>query len=127
MIVVIDLKEPLEEFAETFGVYPHDTDSMWYVADMFDMLTRAALDSNKGYKEQVDGLIRKIQDETGESRGACQSACDLAITQILNKMDEVFANVRHIDLFKTSKDIKRVAESKSLYVINIQELPVTYI
>jgi hypothetical protein len=127
MVIVIDFKDPLEAFAEAFGVYPHDTDSMWYVADMFDMLVKASLDSNKGYKEQVDGLIRKIQDESGESRGMCQSACDLAITQVLNKMDEVFANVRHIDLFKTSKDIKRVADSKSLYVINIQELPVTYI
>lgn len=127
MVVIIEFREALEEFAETFGVYPHDTDSMWYVADMFDMLVKAALDSDKGYKELVDGLIIKIQNESGEGRGVCQSACDLAITQILKKMDEVFANVRHVDLFKTAKDIRRVADSQSLYVINIQELPVTYI
>lgn len=127
MVIVIDFKEALEEFAEAFGVYPHDMDSMWYVADMMDMLIKAALDSNKGYKELVDGLVIKIQNESGEARGACQSACDLAITQILKKMDEVFASVRHVDLFKTAKDIRRVADSVSLYAINIQEFPVTYI
>lgn len=127
MIIVIDFRDPLVEFADSFGVHQYDTDSMWYVADLFDMLVRAALDSNKEYKEQVNGLIRKLQDETGESRGVCQSACDLAITQILDKMDEIFANVRHVDLYKTSKDVKRVSTSGSLYAINIQDLPVTYI
>jgi hypothetical protein len=127
MIILIDFKCPLEAFAETFGVYPYDDDSMWYVVDLFDALVYAALDSNKGYKELIDRLVSRIENESGESRSACQSACDLAITQILHLMDEIFANIRHVDLFKTAKDIQRIGDSKSLYTINISELPVSYI
>lgn len=128
MRILIDFRDALVEFAYTLGVHPDDTDSMWYVAGMFDLLVNAALDSNKGYKEAVDGLISTLQNETGESRSACQSAVDLAITQILNKMDEVFADLRHVDLFKTRKDIRRAFnDGMSVYLIDIQELPVSFI
>lgn len=128
MRILIDFKDALVAFAKDLGVDEFDTDSMWYVLDLFDLLVRAALDSNKGYKEAVDGLVLKLQHETGESRSHCQSACDLAITQILSKMDEIFANVRHVDLFKTDKDIRRAFNDLlSVYAIDIRELPVTYI
>lgn len=116
------------EFAHTLGVHPEDTDSMWYLAGMFDLLVKAALDSNKGYKQSIDGLINTLQNETGESRSSCQSAVDLAVTQILDKMDEVFADIRHVDLFKTEKDIRRAFnDGMSVYLIDIRELPVSFI
>lgn len=128
MRILIDFREALVEFANTLGVHESDTDSMWYVVGLFELLVFAALDSNKGYKEAVDGLIYKLQNETGESRSSCQSACDLAITQILSKMDEVFANMRHVDLFKTRKDIRRAFnDGMSVYLIDIQELPVSHV
>jgi hypothetical protein len=127
MIVAIDFRDALQEFSDSLGVDRRDTDSMWYVADLFDMLLKAALDSNKEYKKQIDGLVSKLQAETGEPRSICQSSCDLAITQVLNKMDEIFANVRHIDLYKTSKDVNRANGSMSVYTINVGELSLTYI
>lgn len=128
MRILIDFRDALVAFAKDLGVDECDTDSMWYVVDLFDLLVRVALDSNKGYKEVVDSLILKLQNETGESRSHCQSAVDLAITQILAKMDEVFASIRHIDLFKTDKDICRAFnDSMSVYLIDIRELPVSYI
>lgn len=128
MKILIDFRDALVEYADTLGVHRDDTDSMWYVADLFDLLVRAALDSNKGYQESINRLVDKLEHETGESRGTCQSACDLAITQILNKMDEVFADLRHVDLFKTKKDISRAFNgSMSVYSIDIQSLPVSHI
>lgn len=128
MRILIDFRQALVEFAQALGVLEYDIDSMWYVSDIFDSLVLAALDSNKGYTQVVSGLVSKLENETGEHRSYCQSACDLAITQILEKMDEVFANIRHIDLFKTKKDIRRAFnDSMSVYLIDIQELTPSYV
>lgn len=128
MKILIDFREALFDFARELGVDQADADSMWHVADLFDVLLRAALDSDKSYKEAVEGLIQGLEHETGESRSSCQSACDLTITQVLCKMDEVFATLRHVDLFKTSKDITRAFDgSMSTYMVDIKELPSSYI
>ncbi len=118
MIIVIDFKDALLEFAKELNVQPADTDSLMYVSDIFDLLVFASLDSKKGYKETVDNVISKIQYETGEPRSTVQSACDLAITQVLVKMDEIFVNVRHVDIFKTRKDI--VKRGLGIYTLDLK-------
>lgn len=125
MHIAIDFIDALLDYCHALGVHKEDTDSVWYVADIFELLVLAALDSNKGYKETMASVITKIQYETGESKAVVQSACDVAITQILSKMDEVFVNVRHIDIFKTKKDIRRA--SHSLYVLSIGHIEQVYI
>lgn len=128
MRILIDFRDALVEFADTLGVHHLDTDSMWYVADLFELLVVAALDYNKGYKEAMDGLISKLQNETGESRASCQSACDLAVNQILVKMDEVFAQIRHVEIYKTRKDISRaLSNGMSAYLITIPDDVTSYI
>lgn len=117
MRIVIDFTDALAEYSETLGVHPDDADSQWYVADIFETIVYAALDSEKSYKENIEGVVTKIAYETGESRAVSQSACDLAITQVLSKMDEHFVGVRHVDLYKTRKDIKRF--NLATYVVDL--------
>lgn len=119
MRIVIDFTDALMEYADALLVDRNDTDSMWYVADIFEIIVYAALDSEKSYKENIEGVVNKIAYETGESRAVSQSACDLAITQVLSKMDEHFVGVRHVDLYKTRKDIKRF--NLATYVVNLRE------
>lgn len=120
MRIVIDFSDALREYADALFVDPNDTDSMWYVADIFETIVCAALDSNKTYKDSIDGVVAKIAYETGESRAVSQSACDLAITQVLAKMDEHFVGVRHVDLYKTRKDIKRF--NLATYIIDVNNV-----
>lgn len=120
MRIVIDFSDALREYADVLLVDHNDKDSMWYVADIFETIVYAALDYDKTYKESIDGVVTKIAYETGESRAVSQSACDLAITQVLSKMDEHFVGVRHVDLYKTRKDIKRF--NLATYVIDVDRI-----
>ena len=123
MKIVIDFNEALEEYAIAIRVDTKDNDSMHYVADLFELIVYAGLDSNKEYKHTVEGVVEKISAETGESRAVCQSACDLATTMILSKIESVFVGVKHIDLFKTRKRFMR--HGLATYVLDIPDpLPV---
>lgn len=107
MRIVIDFKDALLSFCEALSQDPYDNDVFWYVSDIFEQLVRCCVDSNKVYADTYQNTVTKIANEIGEGRAMAQSACDLAITQILDKLQEVFVNTPHGELFNKNKHITR--------------------
>jgi len=119
MKMVIDLDDALRDFAGVISPDSlEDLDSFWYVADVFEMIVRTVLGSSINYTGSLSGVVNKIAYETGESRISAQSACDLAVTQILDKIAEVFPDIIPGKLFADKKyAVNRY--SLSIYVITI--------
>lgn len=107
MRIVIDFKDALLSFCEALSQDPYDNDVFWYVADIFEQLVRCCVDSNKVYADTYQNTVTKIANEIGEGRPMAQSACDLAITQILDKIQEIFVNTGHLQMFKINKQVSR--------------------
>lgn len=117
MRIVINFKDALLSFCEALSQDPHDNDVFWYVADIFEQLVICCIDSNKVYADTYQNTVTKIANEIGEGRPMAQSACDLAITQILNTLQEMFVNTPHKEIFKAKKSLTRFGLSN--YVIEL--------
>ena len=119
MRIVINFKDALLSFCEALSQDPYDNDVFWYVADIFEQLVRCCIDSNKVYTDTYQNTVTKIANEIGEGRPMAQSACDLAITQILDTLQEIFVSTPHKEMFKAKKDITRFGLSN--YVIELTD------
>lgn len=118
MILVIDLDDALRDFANAISPESlEDLDSFWYVADVFEMIVRTVLGSSINYSGALSGVVNKIAYETGEPRMLAQSVCDLAVTQILDKIADVFPDIIPGKLFADKKySVNRY--SRSIYTIS---------
>lgn len=118
MRIVINFHDALLSFCEALSQDPYDNDTFWYVADIFEQLVRCCVDSNKVYADAYQNTVTKIANEIGEGRPMAQSACDLAITQILDKIQEIFVNTPHSEMFKVKKNINRFGLSN--YILELE-------
>ena len=125
-VFVMDFSEAFEEYIDTLHISRDDMDSKWYISsNHLDSLVHAALDSNKGYTDQINDIVNDLQNSMDLLRPVAQSACDIEINKILAKMDELFVNVRHVDLYKEKKDIVKVG--MCTYTIKMPRPNIQYI